>query len=625
VLIAMLACGAQARAADAGASLSGRVTGTPLEGATVYALNTDRNVGYMVYVVEGRYRAARLLPGRYEITLRHGRSIASPAAAARVLTIAAGQRAVTDFEAQRGSDAGRDGAGGQADYVGGMTYPDATVEPYDAIYPPGPGRDILERTCMGCHTVQLFAYNRFRTYPTGRLPKDAEGWAITVDRMHRSPAFSVPGRSSYFDAALLPPGDRDLLVAYLTKHFPADAPPRAVAKPGSADPPLDPRALAKAMIVEYRFPNTEAMPARFTQQIDFDRDGNVWVTDRGAPALVKVDPRTGERTDYTGHGGGHGLAVDLDGTIWYSGPEVVRRFDPRTERHDAYVIDGDTLPGSNTQIFDSRGNLWLSLLTTGELGLWDRRTDTIRRWRVPIERSRPYGIIVDHRDRVWWAGYHDSGVDMFDPATGAFRHFRITNEEPTNIRRPGVDSRGHIWVPTWGSPGMMNGSLYRLDPDSGAVLARPLGIPYANPYCSEVDEFDRVWVSTDNYLVRYDPEADRFTYFPLPTRTDVPKVTIARGGAVWFTPRNAGQSGDYGGAASVLYPDMDRFDGGGAYFHPSSAAARLALHRGRAAIAVAGVIKASPKGYQNEADPPAPTAPIILGPIRQGAREQRLE
>ena len=37
---------------------------------TVYALHLEKKVGFMVYVVDGKYRATNLFPGRYEVSLR---------------------------------------------------------------------------------------------------------------------------------------------------------------------------------------------------------------------------------------------------------------------------------------------------------------------------------------------------------------------------------------------------------------------------------------------------------------------------------------------------------------------------------------------------------------------------
>ncbi len=587
------------------AQLSGQVTGgKPDLLATVYALHTDKNVGYMVYVVNGRYRAVNLFPGRYQVTVRPavGQLFTDGFAPQTVqLDIKAGAQATLDFALKDATY--------PPDYVGGMFYqggwnqtpgaapsPDARVLPYDEIYPPGPGRDIMERTCHGCHTPNMFSYNVVRRYPSGRPLHDKAGWAITVDRMHKGVAFGVAGRPSYFDAALLPPTDRDLLVDYLADNFGLDSEARVIQL--DSEPELDERALAKAMFIEYRLANTSTNPVRFTQQIDFDGKGNVWVADRGEPgSIVRIDPRTAQFKDHMGYGGGHGIAVDItDGTVWFSS---MFRLDPDTGLADTYDVKGGPPLRANTHIFDSKGDLWMSALAAGVLSKWDRKTDSIIYWDVPILRSRPYGIIVDHNDKVWFAEYHNSGVARFDPETERFTHFQLTGFLPTNMRRPAVDSNNHIWLATWGSRGMQEGAIYGLNPDTGEVIERMVDIAFSNPYTAEADEYDNIWIGTDNYLVKYDQRADTFTRYPLTVRTDIPKITIARDSAIWFTPRNAGASGGYGGAASVLYPDKDRIQTLAAFFPADSAHNRLKYYKGPPGPKVTGVEKISPCGAQN--------------------------
>jgi streptogramin lyase len=162
-----------------------------------------------------------------------------------------------------------------------------------------------------------------------------------------------------------------------------------------------------------------------------------------------------------------------------------------------------------------------------------------------------------------------------------------------------VDSKNHIWIATWGSRGMQEGALYGLNPETGEVLKRKLDIAFSNPYTVSADERDDIWIGTDNYLVRYDQKADGFTRYPLTVRTDIPKITIAQGSAIWFTPRNAGHFGGYGGSASVLYPDKDDMKTLAAYFHDSSTENRLKYYKGPAGPKVTGVEKISPCGAQN--------------------------
>jgi len=50
---------------------------------------------------------------------------------------------------------------------------DVQLASYDAIYPPGAGRTVLEKTCMHCHGQNYFAIN----------PRSAQSWRFGVDRM----------------------------------------------------------------------------------------------------------------------------------------------------------------------------------------------------------------------------------------------------------------------------------------------------------------------------------------------------------------------------------------------------------------------------------------------------------
>ena len=61
--------------------------------------NTDKNVGYMVYVVNGQYRATDLFPGHYDVTLRGtvGQLNWGLPQQTMKVDVAAGQTATADF------------------------------------------------------------------------------------------------------------------------------------------------------------------------------------------------------------------------------------------------------------------------------------------------------------------------------------------------------------------------------------------------------------------------------------------------------------------------------------------------------------------------------------------------
>jgi virginiamycin B lyase len=588
--------------------LSGTVTGSkPDLLTTVMARNTDNDVGFMVYVVNDKYRTVNLFPGNYEVTIK-------PATGqlftdgfepqTKQISIAIDEHVTLDFSLQSKEFA--------PDYVGGMTYqggwsdavpgnpfpppsPDAKVYPYDEIYPPGPGRDIMERTCMGCHTVQFFAYNHNRRYTSGRNIYNKAGWGVTVDRMRSGISFRSPNKQSYFDKSLLNDADRDIVVDYLAENFGVNSEPRVVELP--SEPALDLAALEKAQLVEYRFMNNDELPKRKTHHIGFTVDGKVWAMDRSG-SLVFLDPQTGEHKSYTGHGPGEGLVVDRDGSVWYDG---LRHFDPESDSHDEYIFEGESgrrYMFISTPIFDTKGDLWLSFLGAGGIGKWDRSEDKVVWWDVPILRSRPYGITLDHNDKVWFANYHNSSVARFDPTTETFRNYRITDAEPTNMRRLAADSTNMIWTVTWGSPGMQDGALYRLNPDTAKVDKYELNIPYTNPYDAAPDYKDDIWVATDNYIVMFDQETETFTNYPMTSRSDTPRLSITGEGTVWHGMRNAGHSGGYGATAVALYPDKDKIKTYAATYGAASVHSNLLKYDGPL-TKVTGATKLSPIEPQN--------------------------
>ncbi len=566
--------------------LSGSVSGSePGVLPIVYAYNSDKNVGYTVFVVNGKYRAVNLIPGVYDITIRSAvDQLESFTPQTQQRDVAADAKITIDFELED--------VGPVPNYVGG--YPaelcdrdfddcGAEIVPYDIAYPSGPGRKITEDTCLGCHHVQFFPYNQARGYQGGRIPHDRDTWTLTVDRMHQRIEGSPAGKASYFKTELLPPVDRDILIDYLADHFGPDEPARLVQL--RSEPELDLDALEKAMFIEYIYKeDPEKYPTwPWSHNITFDAVGNVWNA-YTACCIIRTDPRTGDVRVYEDNGGGSSIVVDQsDGTVWYSG-DITRENDggntpdkPRsTVKHldpETGLVDNWLGRPSNTQIFDRKGNLWM---TTAGITKWDRKTNSLMSWSVPVLRSSPYGIIVDSKEKIWFADHYNSGVTRFDPETEEFSFFKLTPEEPTNIRRPGVDSNDMIWAGTWASPKRevdgknIGGALYKLNPETGEVMERRMGIEYATPYKADADPFDNIWVATDNYMSKYNQVADKFTHYPIPTRSDTLKTTITREGVVWFMYRNAGKFAGYGATSVALYPDKDKMTTLAAYHHEDS-------------------------------------------------------
>lgn len=564
--------------------LSGTVTGSqPGVLPVVYAFNTDRNVGYQVFVVDGKYRAVNLMPGSYDVTIRPAiEQMEGFTPETVLLDVIEGAHVTANFALKN--------VRAVPNYVGGYPYeacsrdvPDcgAKIVPYDELFPPGPGREILEGYCFGCHQESMISYNHPRMYPAGHVPFDKVGWAATVDRMNARYA----SRDPKTDSPLLPPQDRDILVDYLAEHFGADSEPRVLQLNSEAE--LDLKALEKAQYVEYVYrEDPEKYPVwPWLHNVAFDPDGNVWLAYTGC-CIIRIDPRTGEQTAFEGNGGGSSIIVDRqDGTVWYSGDittknnggtapgnqsrAFVKHLDPETGLVDVWVGRGHS-----GYVFDADANLWM---TAGGMSKWDRETNTIMRWSIPVVRGFMYGLTIDSKGNLWGPNDQSGGVLRFDPKTEKFTFFRLTDELPARVRRPAVDSNDMIWVGDWASPNRRQadgrdkgGTLHRLNPETGEVMKREIGIEYSTPYDADADADDNIWLANDNYISKYDQQADSFTHYPAVRRSDTLKLNITRDGAIWFVNRNAAKFAGAGAVASTLYPDKDKIESFAAHYFEGS-------------------------------------------------------
>ena len=115
---------------------TGRLSGTvkaskPFKAARIYARNLDKHVLYMVYTAGGEYHAVNLFPGKYEVSAEK----AGFTGDVKTVLIAAGAHAIADLSLRPAA-------------------PDPNEVPripYDTLYPPGAGRDLVEKTCIACH------------------------------------------------------------------------------------------------------------------------------------------------------------------------------------------------------------------------------------------------------------------------------------------------------------------------------------------------------------------------------------------------------------------------------------------------------------------------------------------
>ena len=569
-------------------TLTGTVSAeTPFTAAQVYARNLDRNMLYTVFTRNGSYRAPNLLPGGYRIwaekdglTSRH-----------EMLRIQGEGDIELDLAMAPGPDNPltlKDSSkpGPQFGGVGG----DAQLVSYDEMYPPGPGRDLAEPSCLTCHGHSFLPAHRM-----GR----PQWHAMVGLMMDPSGPFADPD-----SARSITDEEHDILADYLTDNFGPDSPARVLRL--DVEYPLDEETLASAMFIEYLTPlhpgadlSLRSANEPFKHRLHrpmIDNDGNIW----GSNSLIglsRVDPRTGQwshfpigydennpETDMYGKKKGdpdsvwsyifpHDLTIDRNGHVFWAEfqGQHLGRLDPETGKIDRYPMDPEgvvvdergvvgNIRGHSPHMAEN-GDVWFTAIRGNKLGKWDHETGGITLWEIPTPHSFPYGIEVDQQGIVWFAELFGCAVASFDPETEEFTEYPSLMK-PCAINRLAADSKGTIWYSV-----ISSGRLGRLDPATGEQREYDV-LPFtpvkaSMPYGIVADHDDKIWFGDGGLggaLVRFDPDTEAFTYYPEPRQADNPNLDVTREGAIIFSTRSNNQA-----ALGIFYPDVSKMTGYGAY------------------------------------------------------------
>ena len=551
---------ALAQDTDATGVIAGRVTADhgDVRALRVKAHDTIRRIAYTVYTQNGRYQVFNLPPSTYDVTVIE-EAFESPTA---TVEVSAGATTTVDIAlsalgagpeqgaAARGASAQRNYGGGAAD--GRM----AEIVDFDTLYPPHPARDVMLRSCFGCHGPAGFHR---------RGPRNERGWRQAVDRM-----FDIDGR-----VANMAPGvpqithdlvsveEKDLIIEYLTANFGPGSEPRDL----ELDPLVrDEQALSEAVYIEYelnrgprRLLSNGAPPRGSIHSVFASRaePGVIWVSGNGSNSIIRMDSRDPDfetRTDELWIENPENINVTPHGIVEYRGRvywveltgDHFGELDPATGEMQRYPLPTKGA-GPHSVWVDSRGSFWYTYFASaGRIGRFDLAAQDFTEWE-PLAGFSGYGIVVDRQDRVWAVGLHTPAIYMYNQETAAWRSYPLANP----ARRPAIDANGKIWAAHY-----FGNAISKIDPVTSTVTEYTLPLKDGNPYDVWPDDDDNLWVENGIYnsLVRFDQETNEFTYFPFPElQAHTPKLDRDAEGTLWFTLR-----GPSGPGVAALKPHGNR-------------------------------------------------------------------
>ena len=268
-----------------------------------------------------------------------------------------------------------------------------------------------------------------------------------------------------------------------------------------------------------------------------DRQGVLWIGSFGAGltairradgTAIRYGAGTGGATDI-GDDNVMAVVVDARDRVW-AGTMMggISRIDTRAQRIDRFTHRADdpkslSAPGVMALAEDSRGNIWVGTYGGG-IARIDGTTDAVTRFPIArpgqdgLSNDRATTIAEDHAGLIW-IGTDGGGLNVLDPASGRFRHFRHDPNDARSLSSDTVydvhvDEVGQVWVGTRGGG---------LDRAVGAPLSESGlrfenfseidGLPNSTVYGIESNGRDRLWLSTNRGLSRFEVKARRFVNF----------------------------------------------------------------------------------------------------------------
>jgi streptogramin lyase len=535
-------CAVALTAADNSGSIQGVVknaAGEPVSGAFVKLKNGERRFTFMVISqAQGRYTAANLPPGKYEVQGVGGDFQSEMTAPVEVT---AERPATVDLRlaVQRAPDLPHAWPGMLPGQIAGEGGGNGTVQ---VNLPDGAGKAIVQSKCTVCHGVGIIASARF----------DRQRWEDVIEEMR-----------SYAQGSTIPMKDlteqeSKTLLDYVAANFSSEGRGRA-ARPAPDPNSRLPRTLmqgaeAKYIAVEFTLPNPRSEP----HEVTVDMQGNAWASQRAAGHLGKLDPKTLNYAEFDPPAGKskmhlNGITRGPDGKIWFVDASANRRFislDSKTMEYNLYPLPKlkTGRASGNTMRVAPDGSVWLASVGANEMIRLQPSTKEFTVYGVPAgvkaqKNAAPYGIAIDGDQKIWFVENAMNGLGRITPSSGQIDEFKVPVENAVP-RKAGMDSQGNVWFGLH-----FAGKLLKVDYKTLKMSVFTPPTENAGVYSIQGDTKSRyIWMSEQHAdkIARFDPQTEQWLEFPLATaEEDNRRIEIdpTNSNRVWWSGNVSGRVG----------------------------------------------------------------------------------
>ena len=243
----------------------------------------------------------------------------------------------------------------------------------------------------------------------------------------------------------------------------------------------------------------------------------------------------------------HDVRTDAEGMVWYSNfvEPFLGRLDPATGEHTEYaypVLKPGFPTGALAMEPDGDGNWWLALMFQGGLTKFNIKTTTFERFPIPaaVNNDATQQSMVMPRQwhvdgKVWSNEVSKQSILRLDVATGKYESIEPfalmpdrTSHSPYGLA---ADAENNLFFMDFGDQ-----NIGRIDGKSGKVTLYQTPTPNSRPRRTMLDPSGHLWFAefAANKVAMFDIERETFQEWDVPTPHTYPyDVFLDKNGDLW--------------------------------------------------------------------------------------------
>ncbi|WP_143961263.1 two-component regulator propeller domain-containing protein [Litoribacter populi] len=273
----------------------------------------------------------------------------------------------------------------------------------------------------------------------------------------------------------------------------------------------------------YPISNRNSISGRRVREMVEDEEGNIWVGTEDA-GLNKFDPLTktftqfghGNRNDQLSYHNIHGL-LNHNQKLWVSSHSMnlnIDLLDLKTQKVQKINQSNFQNPVYDSDIFsiykDSQDAIWIGTIS----GIYKVDESTMR-FEFVEEAGIHFtlDILEDNVGNLWLATTNH-GLIKYNPKTSKVTNYWHDKADPNSIPHNSVisltlDHLGQLWLGTEGG----GFAKYRAESDDFLTYGPEWELPSNVVYKILEDDLHRLWLSTSNGLIQFEPKSETFKIF----------------------------------------------------------------------------------------------------------------